>query len=108
MVLGVDLKVAVNSAVSDKTNVTVNYTVTNLGSTTSAPFNVDVWSNSASAPTVGSTGQSTVAISPLAGGASYTGSVAIANATVTGTLTRLWTPPVRLRKPTRATTSAPA
>lgn len=82
---GVDLKVAVNSAVSDKTNVTVNYTVTNLGSTTSAPFNVDVWSNSANAPTVGSTGQSTVAISPLAGGASYTGSVAIANATVTGT-----------------------
>ena len=82
---GVDLTVAVNSAVSDKTNVTVNYTVTNLGSTTSAPFNVDVWSNSASTPALGSTGQSTVAISTLAGGASYTGSVAIANASVTGT-----------------------
>jgi hypothetical protein len=82
---GVDLTVALNSAASNKTNVTVNYTVTNLGSSTSSPFNVDVWSNSASAPTVGSTGQSTAAIPALAGGASYTGSVAIANASATGT-----------------------
>jgi len=82
---GVDLTVAVNSAVSDNTNVTVNYTVTNLGSTTSAPFNVDIWSDSATAPTFGLTGQSTVAVPALAGGATYTGSVAIPNPNATGT-----------------------
>jgi hypothetical protein len=82
---GVNLTVAVNSAVSDKTNVTVNYTVTNGGSSASAPFNVDIWSDSASTPTVGSNGQSTVQIPTLAGGASHTGSVTIANTSVTGT-----------------------
>ena len=83
--LGVDLTVAVNSAVSNKTSVTVNYTVTNQGSATSAPFNVDVWSNSATAPALLSTGQSTVPTLALAGGASYTGSAIIANANATGT-----------------------
>lgn len=82
---GVDLTVAINSVQSNKTNVTVNYTVSNLGSSTSSAFNVDVWSNSASAPTMGAAGETALAISPLAGGASYTGSATIANANATGT-----------------------
>jgi len=81
----VDLQVAVNSAVSNGSSVTVNYTVSNAGNSASGPFNVDILSNNASVPPLGTIGQSTVPTASLAAGASVSGSVTIANATTAGT-----------------------
>ena len=75
----------INSAISTGSRVTVNYTAKNNGNIASGPFNVDVWSDSALAPAIGATGQSVVQTASLAAGASVTGSVTIANASVSGT-----------------------
>lgn len=81
-----DLAVVVDSAVSDGTNVTVNYTVSNRGLNPAGPFAVTLWSDSASAPAVGSAGQATSAtITSLASGATATGTAIIANAGIAGT-----------------------
>lgn len=80
-----DLRVMVSSAVSDSTNVTVNYTVYNDGLTAAGPFNVALWSDAASAPTIGTVGQASATIASLAAGASVTGSVVIPNAATAGT-----------------------
>ncbi len=80
-----DLRVVVTSAVSDSTNVTVNYTVYNDGITAAGPFDVALWSDAASAPTVGTPGQVSATIASLAAGASTTGSVTIPNAANGGT-----------------------
>ncbi|MDH4190577.1 MAG: hypothetical protein OEW21_10260, partial [Betaproteobacteria bacterium] len=81
----VDLRATVNSAVSNGTSVTVNYTVSNAGNSASGPFNVDLWSDNAGAPALGAAGQSSVPTASLAAGASVTGSVVLANATAGGT-----------------------
>lgn len=76
-----DLAVVIDSAASDGTNVTINYTVSNRGLNPAGAFAVTLWSDSATVPTVGSTGQATSAtIASLASGATTTGSVVIANA----------------------------
>ena len=81
-----DLTVAVDSAVSDGANVTVNYTVSNRGVNPAVAFAVTLWSDSASIPTVGSAGQATSAtIASLASGATATGTAIIANAGTAGT-----------------------
>jgi hypothetical protein len=83
--VAIDLQVVINSAVSDRNNVTVNYTVSNLAANPAGPFNVDVWSNSASAPAVGAIGESTATHASLAAGASATRTVTIANTSASGT-----------------------
>lgn len=80
-----DLRVVVSSAVSDSTNVTVNYTVYNDGLTAAGPFDVALWSDAASAPAIGTAGQVSATIASLAAGASVTGSVVIPNAANAGT-----------------------
>jgi hypothetical protein len=80
-----DLRVVVSSAVSDSTNVAVNYTVYNDGLTAAGPFDVALWSDAASAPTIGTVGQVSATIASLAAGASVTGSVVIPNAANAGT-----------------------
>jgi hypothetical protein len=81
-----DLAVVVDSAISDGTNVTVNYTVSNRGLNPAGAFAVTLWSDSASAPAVGSAGQATSAtITSLAAGATATGTASIANAGIGGT-----------------------
>ncbi len=83
---GPDLSVVINSAVSDGTNVTVNYTVSNIGLTASGAFNVAGWANANAPPVVGNTGQAlNVAHGSLAAGTSATGSFVIANAANAGT-----------------------
>lgn len=81
----VDLQVAITSATSNGSNVTLNYTVTNAGNTASGAFNVDVWSDAVGVPTVGMTGNSTQAHTSLAAGASASRTVTIANANAGGT-----------------------
>jgi len=76
--------VSINSAVTDGSNVTVNYTAYNYGKVASGAFNVDFWSNSASAPTVGAVSEGTTALLPLAAGSSTTGSFLIP-VSITGT-----------------------
>jgi hypothetical protein len=80
----VDLQVAITSAVSNGTNVTINYTVTNAGNTASGPFNVDVWANALTVPAVGTTGNSLQAHTSLAAGASAYQTVTIDNASASG------------------------
>lgn len=81
----VDLQVVINSAVSNGSSVTISYTVSNAGNSASGPFNVDLMSNNAGVPALGTIGQSTVPTASLAAGASVTGSVTVANATTAGT-----------------------
>lgn len=81
----VDLQVAITSATSNGSSVTVNYTVTNAGTTASGPFNVDVWSNAAGVPTVGTTGEGSSVHTSLAAGASVTGSATVTSANASGT-----------------------
>jgi len=80
-----DLSVSVVKAVSDGANVTVYYSVYNNSAAAAGAFSVDLWSDSASAPTVGSTGETSVAITSLGAYSYATGSATIANTATTGT-----------------------
>jgi len=77
--------VSVVKAVSDGANVTVYYSVYNNSAAAAGAFSVDLWSDSASAPTVGSTGETSVAITSLGAYSYATGSATIANTATTGT-----------------------
>lgn len=83
-----DVRVTVDSAVSDGTDVTVNYTVYNGGvSDYNGNLQVDVWADSASAPGVGLTGDFSMthsAVTLVALG-TLSGSATIANAAENGT-----------------------
>ena len=81
----VDLRVAISNAYSNGSSVTINYTVSNSGNTSSGPFNVDLWSSSAGAPALGATGQSTVAVGSLSAGGSTSGTVTVPNVSSSGT-----------------------
>ncbi len=80
-----DLKVNITSAVSDGSNVTINYKVVNKQPVAVGAFTLDLWANSASAPTIGSTGDTTVNISGLGASANTTGSVTIPDTAASGT-----------------------
>ncbi|MGW8248819.1 MAG: CARDB domain-containing protein [Acidiferrobacterales bacterium] len=84
-----DLTVDIDSAQSDGTNVTINYTVTNIGATTyTGDVQVDGWSNAASAPTVGMTGDASTthtAVTISALGGTTTGSLTIPDNSSSGT-----------------------
>ena len=81
----VDLQVMVTSAVSDLSNVVVNYKVTNAGASAAGAFRVDLWSNSTSAPVVGAAGESFATHASLGVGATVSGSLTISNAGASGT-----------------------
>jgi len=80
---GPDLSVMIDSAISDGDNVIVDFTVTNTGADAySGDVQVDLWSDSNSAPGVGMTGESFVTLSAVslpALGGSTSASVSFAN-----------------------------
>ena len=80
-----ELSVSIVGASSDATNVTINYTVTNNGTGDAGAFEVDLWADSATAPLIGNTGDTSVAYAGLAAGNSITDSVIIANTAASGT-----------------------
>ncbi|WP_455221558.1 CARDB domain-containing protein, partial [Kaarinaea lacus] len=80
-----DLSVNITSASTDGSNVTIYYTVTNNGTGDSGAFDVDLWADSLSAPTVGSTGDTSVSYTGLTAGNTINDSVVIANASASGT-----------------------
>lgn len=86
---GPDLTVVIDSAVSDGTDVTVNYTVNNNGADAyTGDFQVDLWADVATAPGVGLTGDNFVthtAVTIAGLGGTISGSATIANATESGT-----------------------
>ncbi|MCK4866272.1 MAG: hypothetical protein KAT06_12715 [Gammaproteobacteria bacterium] len=81
-----DLRVVINSASSNGTDVTINYTVYNDTSVPIGVFAIDFWSDAASAPTVGATGETTASHNAgLAGWGSASGTVIIPNSAISGT-----------------------
>ena len=80
-----DLSVSITAASSDGTNVIINYTVTNTGTGDAGAFSVDLLANSASAPVIGDTGDTSVAYASLSAGSSISDSIVFANSAVSGT-----------------------
>ena len=86
---GPDLIVEIDSAVSDGTNILINYTVYNNGADAyTGDFQVDVWGNSTTAPIVGSTGDNSIthtAVTIAGLGGTISGTATIANTGESGT-----------------------
>lgn len=83
-----DLRAVIDSVTSDGTNAIVDYTVYNDGTNPyTGDFQLDVWSDAATAPLVGSTGEDfTTHSGTLVGlGGSVSGRLTVANAAETGT-----------------------
>jgi subtilisin-like proprotein convertase family protein len=80
-----DLEVVITSANSDGINLNISYTVYNNGLTDSGPFQVDAWSNLASAPVVGSTGDASRSHVSIPAYGSASASFAIAEPAASGT-----------------------
>lgn len=80
-----DLSVMIDSAESDGTNVTINYTVSNIGTLDAADVRVDFWSDATSALAVGSTGDVNESHLSIAAATTVSGTVTIADIVSTGT-----------------------
>lgn len=88
--LAANLIISVNSvgvtAVNGSNDISVNYTVTNSGISASGAFNVDLWSDSATAPVVGAIGELSEAHVSLATGVSESRTVILHNPAASGTV----------------------
>jgi hypothetical protein len=72
-----DLQVTLNSLSYSQGEVTVNYTVSNIGIAPSTAVDLDFWLDSGTPPASGSVGDSSVVIDAIAPGSDYTGSAII-------------------------------
>lgn len=79
-----DLAISIMDVSSNGQDVTVTYSVTNLGARSSGAYLIELWADSASVPVIGDLGDSTVSRTGLAGGQSISTSVVIANVSAAG------------------------
>lgn len=79
-----DLSLSITSVWSNGADVTINYAVTNTSSFNAGAFEVDLWSNSVVTPLIGEAGDTAVAYTSLASGATINDSVTIANTSASG------------------------
>lgn len=83
-----DLSITIDSMVATGSttgnSIDITYTVKNLGTETSASFNVDLWSNLAISPTMGDLGELTATLAGLAGNGSVTQTISLPTTLASG------------------------